>query len=78
MTRHRSWLLIVACLLAWSAGSNAAWYEDSQFIMGSHVHAELWADDTQFAERLLADVMAEIRRIDVAYSRFAQIVSCAD
>jgi FAD:protein FMN transferase len=62
---------LVACLTVFSAPHlGADWHQDTQAIMGTEVHAELWHDDPAEAERLLAAVMAEMRRIDAAYSPY--------
>ncbi len=47
-----------------------AWHEDTRPIMGTRVHAELWHEDSVEAERLLAAVMDEMHRIDLAYSPY--------
>lgn len=49
---------------------HADWHQDTQPIMGTRVRAELWHDDPAEAARLLAAVMAEMRRIDAAYSPY--------
>lgn len=63
-------LLDLAVLLAVAAAApaGAAWFDDTQAIMGTRVHAEVWHHDPAHAERVLAQVMAEMRRIDRAYS----------
>ncbi len=48
----------------------AAWFEDTQPIMGTRVHVELWHDDPGTAEALIAATMAEMRRIEAAYSPY--------
>lgn len=50
----------------------AEWYDDTQAIMGTRVHAELWHDDPAEAARLLEAVMAEMRRIDRTYSPYIE------
>ncbi|HEX7035152.1 MAG TPA: FAD:protein FMN transferase [Pseudomonadales bacterium] len=69
----RAIVLLLACLPGLIAGpARAEWFSDTQSIMGTRVHAELWHDDPAEAERLLAAVMAEMRRIDAAYSPFIE------
>jgi len=68
MLKH---LLLVALAVVAAAQSHqvvAAWHEDTQAIMGTRVHAELWHRDPAVAVGLLEQVMAEMRRIDRAYS----------
>jgi thiamine biosynthesis lipoprotein len=64
----------VLALLVLFAGlpARAEWFADTQPIMGTRVHAELWHHDAAAAQRLLAAVMAEMRRIDAAYSPFKE------
>jgi len=68
---------LVACLvasllllIAYPAG--AQWREDTQGIMGTRVHAELWEEDPARGVRLLAMVMAEMRRIEAAFSPYLE------
>lgn len=65
----QSLLLLVVCLLP-GTPARAAWYEDSQHIMGTQITAELWHDDPEQADRLLDQVMAEMRRIEQAFSPY--------
>jgi thiamine biosynthesis lipoprotein len=60
--------LVVLLATVGAARAGADWFEDTQAIMGTRVHAELWHDDPALAGRVLADIMAEMRRIDRAYS----------
>ena len=62
-------LLLTSVVLA-PCPAYAAWHDDTQPIMGTRVHAEIWHEDPATAKRLLAAVMAEMRRIDDAYSPF--------
>jgi thiamine biosynthesis lipoprotein len=62
-------------LLAWLLAASPAlaeWHADTQSIMGTRVHAELWLDDPSRAEQLLDAVMAEMRRIDATYSPYLE------
>lgn len=66
-------VLLTAVVLVLVAPSlQAAWYQDTEAIMGTRVHAELWRDDAAEAERLLGAVMTEMRRIDATYSPFIE------
>jgi thiamine biosynthesis lipoprotein len=60
--------IFMASLLALSTCIHAAWHSDTQTIMGTRVHAELWHTDAAVAREVLDAVMAEMRRIDVLMS----------
>lgn len=65
----RGFALAATLVLACTAHeTRAEWFEDTQAIMGTRVHAELWHDDPAVARRLLEAVMTEMRRIDHTYS----------
>lgn len=57
-------MLLVAC------DAGAAWYRDARTIMGTRVEVELWSEDRQLAEKLIAGVMQEMNRIDKSMSTF--------
>jgi len=61
-------LAVMAILLGAARPVHADWYRDAQDIMGTRVQAELWHHDAAAAQDLLDAVMAEMRRIDHAYS----------
>lgn len=65
---------LTGLLLAWllAPAALAGWHHDTQSIMGTRVHAELWHDDPARAEQLLDAVMAEMRRIDATYSPYLE------
>lgn len=65
-------LLLAVILTLASRLLHAAWHQDTQPIMGTRVHAELWHPDASEARRLLAAVMAEMRRIEAAYSPYRE------
>ena len=48
----------------------AAWHEDTQAVMGTRVHVELFVEDDERAVALLAAAMAEMHRIDRAFSSY--------
>jgi thiamine biosynthesis lipoprotein len=50
--------------------ARAEWYSDHQAIMGTRIAVELWTEDRAQADRLIAQVMAEMRRIDVLMSTY--------
>lgn len=70
----RSWLGFTLCLLIFQGvlaeAAFGAWHSDEQAIMGTSVSAEIWHDDSAEAAELLAAVMAEMRRIEAAYSPY--------
>jgi thiamine biosynthesis lipoprotein len=55
-------------LVLGSLPARADWHEDTQAIMGTRVHAEVWHEDASIAGRVIAAVMREMRRVDRAYS----------
>lgn len=68
---------LVTCLVAFllllvGPPAGAQWREDVQDIMGTRVHAEIWEQDPARGERLLAMVMAEMRRIEAAFSPYLE------
>jgi thiamine biosynthesis lipoprotein len=64
-------ILAIVFLFPFST-AHAEWFEDTQAIMGTRVHAELWHDDAATAARLLEAVMNEMRRVDQAYSTYRE------
>lgn len=50
----------------------AAWHEDTEAVMGTRVHVELFVEDDGRAAELLAAAMAEMHRIDRAFSSYRQ------
>lgn len=68
----RSLLIALAVCIAPVPGVQAAWHEDTQPIMGTRVHVELWHDDAAAGERLVAQAMDEMRRIETAYSPYRE------
>ncbi len=65
----------IACVFLWlviTCPAAARWLQDTQGIMGTRVHAEIWAEDTARGEALLAAVMVEMRRVDAAFSPYRE------
>ena len=61
--------LVLSLALFWlPAMAIAEWFSDTQPIMGTRVHVEFWHDDSPKAQALLAQSMAEMQRIEWAYS----------
>lgn len=50
--------------------AQAEWYHDEQAIMGTLVSLTFWSDDKTTAQRAIALVMGEMRRIDAAFSTY--------
>jgi len=75
--------LVIACFCllfsSWSAHVNAAWYKDTQGIMGTNIQVEVWSDEEKLGEQATAAVMVEMERINqlmspyIASSELAQI-----
>lgn len=72
----RSWLGFTICLLiiqgVLAQAAFGDWHRDEQAIMGTSVSAEIWHEDSAIAAELLASVMAEMRRIEAAYSPYLE------
>ena len=66
---RRSLLLAASLLpsLLW-----AEWHTDTQAMMGTRVHVEAFTTESALGARAVADVMAEMRRIDHAFSSYRE------
>ena len=60
------------CIRTSEEGSEGAWYESAAGIMGTEVRVELWQEDQAKACEVIADVMAEMRRIDAEMSPYIE------
>lgn len=67
---HRLAGLLLGMLL--STAVRAEWFEATDAIMGTQIHAEIWHDDAAAARGLLEAVLAEMRRIDATYSPYIE------
>lgn len=56
------WALL---LMALAVDARAEWLADKTQLMGTQVSVELWAEDTVTGQRLIDQVLAEIRRLDL-------------
>lgn len=65
------WLLPLAAALLCSS-LHAEWIEDTQPIMGTRVHAEVWSEDAALGRQAVADVMAEMERINQLMSPYIE------
>ena len=73
MNGHITRCLLLAVLAAMCVASfavHAEWHQDTQPIMGTRVHVEFYSEDVQLGARLLDEVMAEMHRIDHAFSSY--------
>jgi len=59
-------------LLFWANAAWPAWFEVTEPIMGTRVHAELKAEDEARGQALLEQVLAEMRRIEAEYSPYIE------
>ncbi len=66
--------LALAGIVAGSFASHAVaqWFEETQPIMGTRVHAEVWSLDEAHARQALADVMFEMERINQLMSPYIE------
>lgn len=63
-------MALAICLFVVPILANANWHSDTQPIMGTRVHVELFVEDAQVGAQLLSDVMEEMHRIDNAFSSY--------
>lgn len=64
---------LLCLVLVWmTATARADWFEQNESIMGTAIHAEVWSDDAESAQRSLDAVMDEMRRIDATYSPYRE------
>lgn len=69
----RALSLVLALPLMFSALPTAAqWIEGTQPIMGTRIHAEVWAEDAERGRQAVADVMAEMERINQLMSPYIE------
>lgn len=61
---------VVCALLALATGGHAEWHARTGSAMGTRIDAELWHPDAVAAADLLDAVMAEMQRVDRAFSPF--------
>lgn len=58
-------LSVAAFLLLGSAALRAEWLQGERELMGTQVSVELWVDDKAAGQRLMQEVFAEVRRLDL-------------
>lgn len=63
-------LVISVSLLCCPLSGTAGWHEDTQAVMGTRVHVEFFVADDGRGPALLQSVMAEMHRIDHAFSSY--------
>lgn len=66
------WRHLLSLLIVFALPAFAGWYEKEETIMGTSVSVKLWHPDANKAEQIMADVMAEMRRIDASLSPFIE------
>lgn len=64
------WSLMVWAMVLTPRAAYAVWHSEAQAIMGTRVSVTLWYKNPAKATHLVAQVMAEMRRIDSAYSPY--------
>lgn len=62
------WIVCAGC----ATPACAQWFEQTQPIMGTRVHAEVWSLDEAHARQALADVMLEMERINQLMSPYIE------
>lgn len=63
-------LVLALGLLLVAAAANSEWFEVTEPIMGTRIHAELWHDSEEQGRALLEAVLGEMRRIEAEYSPY--------
>lgn len=69
--RSRIGVLLLAVSVS-AASSAGEWIADTQAIMGTRVHVEVYHDDAALARSAIAAVMADMRRIDASMSPYIE------
>jgi thiamine biosynthesis lipoprotein len=64
--------ILLLCMLTFSEGSHAKWFEGNQGIMGTNIHVELWSDSAQQGEAAIQAVMDEMQRINQLMSPYIE------
>ncbi len=67
-----AWLCLLALLLAAPQSALAQWHERNGEAMGTSIRVELWHADRAHASQALDEVMAEMQRIDHAFSPYRE------
>ena len=62
--------LVLLAILLLALPVSADWHSDSAAIMGTRISVSLWHEDQAQADILIEQVMAEMRRIDKAFSPY--------
>jgi len=64
--------LTLLLLIALSSFSHSAWYYEKRSIMGTQISLSFWHEDKAIADQAIAQVMAEMHRIDYALSPYKE------
>jgi thiamine biosynthesis lipoprotein len=68
---RQAWLLGSTFLVGLvSLSAQAQWYEREATAMGTRIQVELWSEDPGVAEQALSAVVAEMHRVDAAFSPY--------
>lgn len=67
--RSRHLICFQFCLLL-SVGASAEWFSEQQDAMGTRISVTVWHDSADTAKQAIAEVMAEMQRIDQTYSPY--------
>lgn len=68
---RRHWSVLAACcMLLFSTGVQAEWFETEKAIMGTAIGVQAWHDDKQVGEKAVAAVIEEMHRIDRLMSTY--------
>ena len=65
-------MLSCGFVLMFSHQALANWYSDSQGIMGTNIHTEIWAESPESGDRAVAAVMVEMERINQLMSPYIE------
>jgi thiamine biosynthesis lipoprotein len=71
-TRYCAVLALAAVALLGALPARAAWVGDAMDLMGTRVSVELWAEDEERGNELVAEVMREYIRVDEAMSTYKE------
>lgn len=63
------WMTCLLTMLV-SLPAQAQWYEREDTAMGTRIQVELWSEDADLAEQALSAVLAEMHRVDAAFSPY--------
>lgn len=65
-------VILLGIFFLLSFGVNAEWFSEQQDAMGTRISVTVWHDEASIAKKAIADVMAEMQRIDQTYSPYIE------